>query len=556
MLLRPTLERKKLWYPIPQKLVCLQCALDVMHLKTPLAGSHTSLSSTPKKRSTEIPTFQDQSNVGTTLPKTTCIEFSDSEIDILPVALPNEAGSQGSRDAPIVIDSSPVKPADDNMEEDPIPKPQRPLHPFFAPRVKPQNLDTKTSPKRHHTKDIAAAYPDRESQHVKGSQSSYPSPPCPFARRSVPPSSGTFQPLGHDHVPVLDFLLPQKQIEDPHGDAILPVTESNVHIASINQTHIQEHPAIARVVDVATSSAPSTSSTQLWTESWRPRCAKEVLGNEHSAIYLRNWLHTLALQLDPTRPQDSNKKKRKRRSKKRPRVVREVPRKKPRKAGLDGFVVDDDEEDDAYHSTPNWGFDDDLMLDGSSQNSALGDERAFASDVPETINGPLHNTILLTGPPGSGKTAAVFACAEELGWEVFEVYPGIGRRNGANVDNLVGDVGKNHLVRTRKGATPQPSIATLLSSGAGSSEAGAEGDGQGSDVALLDGQGDLASTQAGGAEQAFRQSLILLEEVDLLFKDDVNFWPAVTNLIKDCRRPVICTCNGKFPDRLARASYN
>ncbi|KIY49206.1 hypothetical protein FISHEDRAFT_25929, partial [Fistulina hepatica ATCC 64428] len=58
----------------------------------------------------------------------------------------------------------------------------------------------------------------------------------------------------------------------------------------------------------------------------------------------------------------------------------------------------------------------------------------------------LTNTMLLVGPFGSGKTAAVYACAEELGWDVFEVYPGVGRRNGANVENLVGDVGRNHIV--------------------------------------------------------------------------------------------------------------
>ncbi|KAF9451729.1 hypothetical protein P691DRAFT_662682 [Macrolepiota fuliginosa MF-IS2] len=193
------------------------------------------------------------------------------------------------------------------------------------------------------------------------------------------------------------------------------------------------------------------------------------------------------------------------------------------------------------------------MLDGSSQNSGLGNETlsAFASDVPEIIQELPHNTILLTGPPGSGKTAAVFACAEELGWEVFEVYPGMARRNGANVDSLVGDVGKNHLVRKKQGATRQQSIATLLSSSTGSSEAGAESGCGDSGKISVEYQGDLVELQAGDTEQTFRQSLILLEEVDLLFKDDVNFWPAVTNLIKDCRRPVICTCNGKCPDHIS-----
>lgn len=45
-------------------------------------------------------------------------------------------------------------------------------------------------------------------------------------------------------------------------------------------------------------------------------------------------------------------------------------------------------------------------------------------------------------------------------------------------------------------------------------------------------------------EATARQSLIFVEEVDVLFKEDVNFWGALINLIRDCKRPVILTCNG------------
>ncbi len=49
----------------------------------------------------------------------------------------------------------------------------------------------------------------------------------------------------------------------------------------------------------------------------------------------------------------------------------------------------------------------------------------------------------------------------------------------------------------------------------------------------------------GQTRASARQSIILLEEVDILFGEDSGFWPMVVNLIKDSRRPVIMTCNGE-----------
>ena len=47
------------------------------------------------------------------------------------------------------------------------------------------------------------------------------------------------------------------------------------------------------------------------------------------------------------------------------------------------------------------------------------------------------------------------------------------------------------------------------------------------------------------SQLTFRQSLILLEEVDILFKEDTNFWPSLVTFIKSSRRPVVLTCNGQ-----------
>ncbi|KAI5833086.1 hypothetical protein K523DRAFT_349263 [Schizophyllum commune Tattone D] len=160
---------------------------------------------------------------------------------------------------------------------------------------------------------------------------------------------------------------------------------------------------------------------------------------------------------------------------------------------------------------------------------------------------PVRNAILLAGPSGSGKTAAVYACAAELGFEVFEVYPGIGRRNGASVDHLVGNVGRNHMVRQARadaagGTKAKNAFAALMKPKAADEEPPA---GSASPAGPASPAADAASPPTASKENSatFRQSLILLEEVDILFKEDTNFWPSLVTFIKSSRRPVVLTCN-------------
>jgi hypothetical protein len=196
-----------------------------------------------------------------------------------------------------------------------------------------------------------------------------------------------------------------------------------------------------------------------------------VLGNESNAMYLKKWLNALALpgsmsqivfgdsKVDSALPTDNRRTNR-------PHVVRVADKrlvlKKRRVQSDDDSDIEqwiiDNEALESSESDSKEGVSRDCTLPrragtDSSQRSYKR-KTELSMGLPENFSSPdfstLTNTILLEGPPGSGKTSTIYACAEELGWDVFEVYPGIGKRSGVNISSLIGDVGTNHLVGSRR----------------------------------------------------------------------------------------------------------
>lgn len=327
-----------------------------------------------------------------------------------------------------------------------------------------------------------------------------------------------------------------------------------------------------------------------------------MLGNEEHAIYLRDWLSALELHLRDRRPEEpvskgatARENKQKRTSKrveargiKRPRVIRAVTRKRGNKRRrvdsddeLDDFVVFSDSDEEQTEDIPEESEDELAFcqrtftrLHRRDGADAYEDMAAAETDRTTTrlreparanFSDKVTNALLITGPPGCGKTAAVYACAEELGWEVFEVYPGIGRRNGANLNHLVGDVGRNHIVQTahRRAPTKAGKIEAKERKGLDGylAKGKAKMDAAGTEAQPISVEADeleplgVESEEAGisgkwqdesdGRRRMVGQSLVLLEEVDILFKEDAGFWPAVIEFIERCQRPVVMTCNGE-----------
>lgn len=188
--------------------------------------------------------------------------------------------------------------------------------------------------------------------------------------------------------------------------------------------------------------------------------------------------------------------------------MREATKPKKRKRGgssdLDDFLAPSDEEDgkEGYASSES---------DGGGPSFVPRGQAAR-----ETFASQLTNLILLCGPTGSGKSSTVQTVAKELGWSVFEVYPGMMKRTAKEVAKHISGVSTNHTIKGGGGpASPTkakdpfamfrktmrlPSPVKMTKE-APEPEPDAE------------------------VESRTSQSLILLDEVDVLYGDEESFWP-------------------------------
>ena len=440
---------------------------------------------------------------------------------------------------------------------------------------------------------LDAPLPNGETQHVRGLQTVFNNnnADIPFGRRIRDSVSSTS--AGELSTPSLAGVITYPQYPPIPSDQF-PTPPLPLPPSEISTEYLSQHPVFRIFSETTKSSNIDQPNADLWVDKWAPCLAEHVLGNEGHALYLRDWLkaseiNSFSGSVDPSTastPASSSQPKKKpptKRGTKRPRIRREVGNKKVKKRRRreDDWIVDDDHASLSDPSETESHPLDAYLDDAPSSDAPVFDNFPLEAEIPMIDLPPLaydrpsafdmSNTIVLCGPSGSGKTAAVYACAAELDWEVFEVYPGVGKRSGAALDNLIGQVGRNHLVTKQGGRHLSPMLekdnALTRFLGAGRTQVITEpgvvdGSSDGTDVPDIggieivsdDGLGvpapppqddpppDVEPVQKLQAQA--KQSLILLEEVDILYRDDLNFWPTVISIIRDCRRPVVLTCNG------------
>uniref|UniRef100_A0A3Q2P5U0 ATPase family AAA domain containing 5a n=1 Tax=Fundulus heteroclitus TaxID=8078 RepID=A0A3Q2P5U0_FUNHE len=211
----------------------------------------------------------------------------------------------------------------------------------------------------------------------------------------------------------------------------------------------------------------------------------------------------------------------------------------------------------------------------------------------------LCNTVLITGPTGVGKTAAVYACAQELGFKVFEVNassqrsgrlilsqlkeatqshqvdsqgvnahkpayftsygssssaglarPGSSPRKGSSPRTVVSSPRKNPQSprRAKKGSLAPTSLAKFFKTVQPANKEADKPEQAAPSKKAAKASGDKTKRPAAPVEKSSEEqskksatSLILFEEVDVIFDDDSGFLAAIKTFMSTTKRPVILT---------------
>ncbi|KAM9537285.1 ATPase family AAA domain-containing protein 5 [Guaruba guarouba] len=282
----------------------------------------------------------------------------------------------------------------------------------------------------------------------------------------------------------------------------------------------------------------------LWTEKYQPQDSSELIGNKKEIERLHSWLKEWKKRADWEEKRNQKGEK-------------------------------DKEHEDSLDSL---------------------DFKDNKSDIEEETS--LCNTVLITGPPGVGKTAAVYACAQELGFKIFEVNASC-QRSGRQILSQLKEATQSHQVDKKginahkpcffnscssakspkkmyspkkvvsprkpplspKGAglkrnLPPKTLANYFkisskrksSDGAGTSQEKSQapaGNTQNSREEKKDAQIKSINKEAEGGEHNRKSatSLILFEEVDIIFDEDAGFLSAIKTFMATAKRPVILTTN-------------
>ncbi|XP_052201020.1 uncharacterized protein LOC127807329 isoform X2 [Diospyros lotus] len=169
------------------------------------------------------------------------------------------------------------------------------------------------------------------------------------------------------------------------------------------------------------------------------------------------------------------------------------------------------------------------------------------------------NVLLVTGPVGSGKSAAIYACAKEQGFQVIEVNTSDWRTRSHVMQRFEGGVESYSVQRTLENPVGserkslQKSLPVIFNTTAV----------EGSDSEVLEPiplsyeeQSQVATGTPGkficeeniiATDQSENKPLILFEDVDAVLSEDHGLISTIQKLAETAKRPIILTSNNSNP---------
>lgn len=358
-------------------------------------------------------------------------------------------------------------------------------------------------------------------------------------KRSLPKNDNTFRP------PPAELRLPIRHFESGRKLAkrIRSEIHSNIPSRSSSKRDMEEddlarvpskpvHPIIDRhwqsLAKQLSAFDRSTCESVAWVSKYAPTTAAEVLQPGREVTLLKQWLEMLRVQGVESAGDGSSKSK-------------GETKKKKRKSKLDDFIVDSEDESGEMNELSD--------LEDPPPNAKQRSRPSVARSLDLAGKDPskLANTLLISGPHGSGKSAAVYAVAKELGFEVFEINSST-RRSGKDILERVGDMTRNHLVQHHRTEATDDAEAddSEISSGKQGMMTSFFKPKVATEKKKKSSEKSRSKTDQGSkssSAKSQKQSLILLEEVDILFDEDKQFWASLQSMMSQSKRPFILTCN-------------
>jgi DNA polymerase III delta prime subunit len=318
-----------------------------------------------------------------------------------------------------------------------------------------------------------------------------------------------------------DMIRPRISARLPHPKAL---EKMEVESGSDNDTIVvagtKVHPALLHLYQRLGTELTAFDKHEYdsipWEVKYAPQTAGQVLQTHREIGVISQWL--MGQKTDKLGVKESAGKRKARGTAGGKAITKKKRKKKDDE--LDAFVVTSEEEQSLMSEITDPEEDDWLNPVTKTKKSTIrACNRLDELDSHGRDSGKITNTIVVSGPTGCGKTAAVYAIAKELGYTVFEVNAGT-RRNGKDVLDSVGDMSRNHHVHQAKGVY-----------------------GEDNPFARTKTAKERVSAIEDEVQMRQQQSLILFEEVDILFEEDKGFWSTILNLMGKSKRPIVLTCN-------------